>query len=104
VAAALSIPLTTSSGTALPDRDLVPLLTIAVIVITLIVQRFTLAPLVRRAGITLTASDVRQEHTSARLHLARAGLSHLNHVTEQNRPRIRHRTAPQQLAGPYRAY
>jgi hypothetical protein len=30
----------------------------------------------------LTAGDVRQEHTSARLHLARAGLSHLGHVTE----------------------
>jgi CPA1 family monovalent cation:H+ antiporter len=82
LAAALSIPLTTSSGTALPDRDLVLLLTIAVIVITLVVQGFTLAPLVRRAGIALTAGDVRQEHTCARLRLARAGLSHLDHVTE----------------------
>jgi CPA1 family monovalent cation:H+ antiporter len=82
LAAALSIPLTTSSGAALPGRDLVLVLTIAVIVITLVVQGFTLAPLVRRAGIALTSDDVRQEHTSARLHLARAGLSHLDHVTE----------------------
>jgi monovalent cation/hydrogen antiporter len=82
LAAALSIPLTTSSGTALPERDLVLLLTTAVIVITLVVQGFTLAPLVRRAGIALAPDDVRQEHTAARLALAHAGLSHLDHLTE----------------------
>jgi monovalent cation/hydrogen antiporter len=88
LAAALSIPLatsdplTTSSATALPDRDLVLLLTTAVIVITLVVQGFTLAPLVRRAGIALTPHDVAQEHTAARLALAHAGLSHLDHLTE----------------------
>jgi CPA1 family monovalent cation:H+ antiporter len=82
LAAALSIPLTTSSGTALPGRDLVVLLTTAVIVITLVVQGFTLAPLVRRAGIALAPDDVRQEHTTARLALAHAGLSHLEDLTE----------------------
>jgi len=82
LAAALSIPLTTSSGAALPDRDLVLLLTTAVIVLTLVVQGFTLAPLVRRAGIALAPGDVHQEHTTARLQLANAGLSHLDHLTE----------------------
>ncbi len=82
LAAALSIPLTTSSGAALPGRDLVVLLTTAVIVITLVVQGFTLAPLVRRAGIALAPDDVRQEHTTARLQLARAGLSHLDYLAE----------------------
>lgn len=82
LAAALSIPLTTSSGAALPGRDLVVLLTTAVIVITLVVQGFTLAPLVRRAGIALAPDDVRQEHTTARLALAHAGLSHLKYLTE----------------------
>jgi Na+/H+ antiporter len=82
LAAALSIPLTTSSGTALPGRDLVLLLTTAVIVVTLVVQGLTLAPLVRWAGIAVTAADVAQEHTAARLQLARAGLSHLDHLTE----------------------
>src|SRR5205823_8198805 len=75
LAAALSIPFT-------PDRDLVLLLTTAVIVLTLVVQGFTLAPLVRRAGIALTPEDVRQEHTFARLRLARAGLEHLDEVAE----------------------
>ncbi|HJT02392.1 MAG TPA: Na+/H+ antiporter [Pseudonocardiaceae bacterium] len=80
LAAALSIPLSTSSGAALPDRDLVLLLTTAVIVLTLVVQGFTLAPLVRRAGIALNVDDIRAEHTTARLQLASAGLSHLDHL------------------------
>lgn len=82
LAAALSIPLRTSSGAALPDRDLVLLLTTAVIVLTLVVQGFTLAPLVRRAGVALDVDDVRAEHATARLQLARAGMSHLDHLTE----------------------
>jgi Na+/H+ antiporter len=88
LAAALSIPLatsgpaTTSSAAALPDRDLVLLLTTAVTVITLVVQGFTLAPLVRRVGIALTPDDVTQEHTTARLALAHAGLSHLDYLTD----------------------
>lgn len=85
LAAALSIPLTASGSSgvaALPDRGLVLLLTTAVIVITLVVQGFTLAPLVRGAGIALAAHDVAREHTTTRLALARAGLSHLDHLTD----------------------
>jgi Na+/H+ antiporter len=76
LAAALSLPL------GLPDREMLLLLTTAVIVITLVVQGFTLAPLVRRAGIALDPVDVRQEHQNARLHLARTGLSHLEQLAE----------------------
>src|SRR4029077_4918702 len=47
LAAALSIPLTTASGAALPQRDLVLVLAAAAIVISLIVQGFTLEPLAR---------------------------------------------------------
>src|SRR5437660_5750285 len=47
LAAALSIPLVTSSGALLEQRDLVVLLTTSVIILTLVVQGFTLAPLVR---------------------------------------------------------
>ncbi|HZS20449.1 MAG TPA: Na+/H+ antiporter [Pseudonocardiaceae bacterium] len=89
LAAALSIPLSTSGGTALPDRDLVLLLTTAVIVLTLVVQGFTLAPLVRRAGIAVDAADLRQEDATARLQLANAGLSYLDHLTRtQAAPQI----------------
>lgn len=82
LAAALSIPLVTEAGGPLPQRDLVLLLASAVIVITLVVQGFTLAPLVRRAGIAIAETDVRHEHTLARLHLARAGLAHLEQLAD----------------------
>jgi monovalent cation/hydrogen antiporter len=80
LAAALSIPLSTSRGAPLPDRDLVLLLTTAVIVLTLVVQGFTLAPLVRRSGIAVDVADIRQEDATARLQLANAGLAHLEHL------------------------
>lgn len=76
LAAALSIPL------AFPDRNMVLLLTTAVIVVTLVVQGFTLAPLVGRAGIALDPFTVRQEHQRARLHLAKTGLAHLEQLAE----------------------
>jgi CPA1 family monovalent cation:H+ antiporter len=82
LAAALSIPLATDSGAPLPHRDLVLLLASAVIVITLVVQGFTLAPLVRRAGIAIAPADVAHEHTVAQLHLARAGLTHLEQLAD----------------------
>ncbi|HEY3260444.1 MAG TPA: Na+/H+ antiporter [Pseudonocardiaceae bacterium] len=82
LAAALSIPLATSAGTPLPHRDLVLLLATAVIVYTLVVQGFTLAPLVRLAGIALTPADIRHEETLARLRLARAGLAYLEQIAE----------------------
>jgi CPA1 family monovalent cation:H+ antiporter len=82
LAAALSIPLTTASGAALEHRDLVLLLSTAVIVLTLVVQGLTLAPLVRRAGIALSPEDVRQEQTFARLRLAQAALAHLDTVAD----------------------
>ncbi|MEC3975888.1 Na+/H+ antiporter [Amycolatopsis sp. H20-H5] len=82
LAAALSLPVAALDGSALPSRDLVLLLTTAVIVITLVVQGFTLAPLVRRAGIALDPADIRHEQSRARLAIAEAGLSHLEHIAE----------------------
>ncbi len=74
LAAALSIPLTTASGAALPQRDLVLVSAAAVIVVSLIVQGFTLEPLARLAGFgQATAADPLHEETVARLRLAEAG-------------------------------
>jgi CPA1 family monovalent cation:H+ antiporter len=82
LAASLSVPLATDAGTPLPHRDLLLLLSTAVIVITLVVQGFTLAPLVRRAGVAVAPADVRHEDTLARLHVARAGLTHLEQLAD----------------------
>ena len=63
LAAALSIPLTMTDGTPLPQRDLILVLATAVIVISLVVQGLTLEPLVRVAGIA-RAERVRQRRQS----------------------------------------
>jgi monovalent cation/hydrogen antiporter len=81
LAAALSIPLTTASGAALPQRDLVLVLAAAAIVISLIVQGFTLEPLARLAGFGPAAGPAHEE-TIARLRLAEAGLARLDELAE----------------------
>jgi CPA1 family monovalent cation:H+ antiporter len=80
LAAALSIPLVTDSGAPLPGRDLVVLLTTSVIVITLLVQGFTLAPLVRRSGIAIAPETKVSEEAAARQRMAEAGLARLDQL------------------------
>jgi len=83
LAAALSIPLTTASGAALPQRDLVLVVTAATIVISLITQGFTPEPLARLAGFgQADAAYPGHEETVARLRLAEAGLARLNELAE----------------------
>ncbi len=82
LAAALSIPLTTASGAALPQRDLVLVLAAAAIVMSLIVQGFTLEPLARLAGFGPAADGPRHEETIARLRLAEAALARLDELAD----------------------
>ncbi|HSV64764.1 MAG TPA: sodium:proton antiporter [Mycobacteriales bacterium] len=82
LAAALSIPLADAAGGPLAGRDLVLLLTTAVIVFTLVVQGFTLAPLVRRSGVALAPEHARNEDTTARLRMAQAALGHVEELAE----------------------
>jgi len=84
LAAALSIPLTTASGAALPQRDLVLVLAAAAIVISLIVQGFTLEPLARLAGFHPAAGRPGHEETIARLRLAEAGLARLDELADND--------------------
>jgi CPA1 family monovalent cation:H+ antiporter len=83
LAAALSIPLTTTDGTPLPQRDLILVLATAVIVISLVVQGLTLEPLVRLAGIG-RADSARHEETVARLRLAEAALARLDELADDD--------------------
>jgi CPA1 family monovalent cation:H+ antiporter len=78
--AALSIPLTTSAGAPLVGRDHVLLLTSAVIATTLIVQGFTLGPLVNRSGVTLPPGHGAAEHALASTAMARAALARLDEL------------------------
>ncbi|MFY1659230.1 hypothetical protein [Micromonospora sp. WMMD1274] len=76
LAAALAIPLTDTAGAPLPFRDLVQVIASAVIVISLVVQGFTPAPLVRMTGVAVAASDEKAELAS-RLRLAEAGVDYV---------------------------
>lgn len=82
LAAALSIPLATQSGAPLPHRSLLLSLTTGVVVLTLVVQGFTLAPVVRRSGIALEPEHTAREEAQARDALSRAGLSYLDQLDD----------------------
>ena len=75
LAAALSIPLTAHGGAALTARPLLLVLVSGVVVITLLVQGFSLAPMVRWAGVAVPPQSLQQEHAHARLRIAAAGLA-----------------------------
>ncbi|WP_405907254.1 MULTISPECIES: Na+/H+ antiporter [unclassified Streptomyces] len=76
LAAALSVP------ESLADRPLVLVLTTSVVVVTLVVQGFTLASVVRRSGIALEPDHTEREEAAARCSLAGAGLSRLGDISE----------------------
>ncbi|WP_405442249.1 Na+/H+ antiporter [Streptomyces avidinii] len=81
LAAALSIPIAAADGSPLAQRPLVLVLTSSVVVVTLVVQGFTLAAVVRRSGIGLEPDHTEREETGARLRLAEAGLRRLDELS-----------------------
>ncbi|UUN29796.1 Na+/H+ antiporter [Streptomyces sp. FIT100] len=82
LAAALSIPVATGNGAVLDERPLVLVLATSVVVVTLIAQGFTLAPLVRRSGIALEPAHTEREEAEARCSLAEAGLRRVDELVE----------------------
>jgi monovalent cation/hydrogen antiporter len=67
LAAALAIPLTTSSGAPFPYRDLILFVTFGIIVITLVGQGLLLPSVVRWLGLGLHAADERDREQKAEL-------------------------------------
>ncbi len=67
LAAALAIPLTTSSGAPFPDRDLILFITFGIIVITLVGQGLLLPSIVRWLGLARHAADERDREQKAEL-------------------------------------
>ncbi|MGI4871102.1 MAG: Na+/H+ antiporter [Janthinobacterium lividum] len=61
LAAALALPLTLPTGAAFPQRNLILLLTFAVIVVTLVGQGLSLRPLIRWLGIRADGSAAHNE-------------------------------------------
>ncbi|MFI8266353.1 Na+/H+ antiporter [Streptomyces sp. NPDC085665] len=82
LAAALSIPVLADDGSPLDQRPLVLVLTTSVVVVTLVVQGFTLADVVRRSGIALEPDHTEREEASARCALASAGIRRLDEMSD----------------------
>jgi monovalent cation/hydrogen antiporter len=82
LAAALALPLQTDAGAAFPARDLIILLAYVVILVTLVGQGLTLAPLIERLGVTDDGSEEREE-MAARVRLAEAALARVEELTEE---------------------
>jgi CPA1 family monovalent cation:H+ antiporter len=82
LAATLSIPLTDAAGQPLPHRGLLMVLATGVIVISLLVQGFTLAPLVRLSGLAIPAGDSRAEYARGRRRLAELAVTRLDELSD----------------------
>jgi Na+/H+ antiporter len=101
LAAALSLPLTTLAGQPFPDRDLILVLTFAVILVTLVGQGFLLPLVIRVLGVAEAGRHehdaVRRQEYAARKRAIEAALHCLDALSHQ------HRLAPEFVEG-LRAY
>jgi monovalent cation/hydrogen antiporter len=71
LAAAMAIPYATAADVAFPQRDLIIFLTFAVILVTLVAQGLTLAPVIRWLGVA-PDGDADAEERAARMKTAHA--------------------------------
>ncbi len=74
LAAALALPLTLGESLPFPNRDLIIFLTFCVIFSTLVLQGFTIRPLVRWLGIKGDSND---KETEARFRIASSAIEHI---------------------------
>ncbi len=83
LAAALALPLTTATGTPLPFRAEIILISFSVIVATLVVQGLSLAPLIRAMRLEDDDRTLEREEMQAREHAATMALTRLEELAEQ---------------------
>jgi Na+/H+ antiporter len=83
LAAALANPLETDAGGPFPERDLIIFLTFAVILVTLVGQGLTLAPLIRLLGVQDDGTEEREE-LAARVRLAEAGIARIDELVAED--------------------
>jgi CPA1 family monovalent cation:H+ antiporter len=87
LAAALSLPLATHRGDPLPGRELIQFITFALILVTVLGQGLTLPWLIRRLGVVEDGGEEEREELQARLVIARAALTRLDEVENEEWPR-----------------
>jgi hypothetical protein len=81
VATALALPTAVADGSPFPAREQVVLVSLLVVLVTLVLQGLTLAPLIRRLGV---ASEADERSDARRLHrlAAQAALDRLSEVAD----------------------
>lgn len=84
LAAIFSLPLTIDGGAAFPGRDLLQLCAYVVVLVTLIGQGVTFAPIVRATGLRADAAGEAQQRNEVRIAAARAGLARLTQLEEES--------------------
>jgi monovalent cation/hydrogen antiporter len=77
LAAIFTLPLTTESGAPFPDRDLLLFCAFLAVLVTLVGQGLTFAPLVRALGCRADQADEARLRNEARIAAAEAGLARL---------------------------
>jgi monovalent cation/hydrogen antiporter len=80
LAAIFTLPLTISSGKPFPGRDLLLLCTFVVVVVTLVGQGVTFAPIVRALGVLADPADAMSLRNQARAASMQAGLARLDQI------------------------
>jgi Na+/H+ antiporter len=80
LAAALALPLETDAGAAFPERDLILLITFAVILVTVVGQGLTLPALIRRLGVREDSDEEEREELRARWAASNAALERLDEL------------------------
>jgi len=78
LAAIFTIPLTTDSGAPFPDRDLLLFCTFVVVLVTLVGQGITFAPIVRALGLRADETDQARQRNEARSASVEAALGALD--------------------------
>ncbi|WP_239097000.1 Na+/H+ antiporter [Asanoa ferruginea] len=86
LAAIFALPLTTDSGAPFPDRDLLLFCTFVVVLVTLVGQGLTFAPLVRALGLRANRSDQAMLRNEARSASVEAALERLSEVAAEGDP------------------
>jgi Na+/H+ antiporter len=82
LAIAFALPLSTDAGDALPARDLVLFCTYLVVLVTLVGQGVTFAPLLRKIGISADPTDSARRRNEARAAAVQSALGRLDDVAE----------------------
>jgi monovalent cation/hydrogen antiporter len=82
LAAIFAVPLTTNSGAPFPDRDLMLICAYVVVLVTLVGQGLTFAPLLRRLGLRADAVEEAQLRNEARIASADAGVRAVDDMQE----------------------